>query len=255
MSPILGVVSSSYKATVNPPITGYTAWLDATQATTFTYSSSNIISQWTDASGNGYNATQATVVNQPTRVSSAINSKPAVRFDGTNDFLNWVFSGLGSHTIFMVIKLPSTITTATGTQELFVKDVTGRTNGFIAFGDVTGGITNERLSWLTVFCPSGIYYAGGDLASGNHQFNWKFNISGYAGSIRYDESTLTTPNTTGCGGFTATDYPSNYAYLGAGSGGASPFIGDIGEILIYSSALSAGDITSTEDYLSTKWGL
>ena len=256
MTPILGVLGSSYRAAAaTPPVTGYTAWMDATQATKFTYSSSNIISQWTDASGNGYNATQSTVANQPTRVTSAINGKPAVRFDGTNDFFNWVFSGLSSHTIFMVLRFPSAITTSTSTQEIFVKDVTGHTNGFIAFGDVSGSISNERVSWLTVYCPAGSYYNGGDLASGSHQFNWKFNSSGYSAAIRYDKSALSLSTVAGCGGFSSIDYPSNYAYLGAGATGAAPFIGDIGEILIYTSALSAGDITSTENYLATKWGL
>jgi len=33
------------------------------------------------------------------------------------------------------------------------------------------------------------------------------------------------------------------------------FNGTIGEILIYDSALSAGNITSTQSYLATKWGI
>jgi hypothetical protein len=35
----------------------------------------------------------------------------------------------------------------------------------------------------------------------------------------------------------------------------SPWTGHIGEILIYDSVLSAGDITLVEDYLTAKWGL
>jgi hypothetical protein len=235
-------------------VSGYAAWMDATQFDKFTYSSSNVISQWTDATGT-YNATQSTVANQPTRVTNAINGKPAVRFDGVNDFLNWNLSSLSSHTIFMVLRFPSTITAANDTQELLVRDVTGRTNGFIAFGDVSGSFSNERLTWVTVFCPAGINYSGGDFAAGSHQFTWRFNISGYAGTMKYDKSTLTTSTTPGCGGFSATDYPSNYATLGAGGGGVAPFVGDIGEIIVYTSALSDSNITSVENYLATKWGL
>lgn len=239
-------------AYVPPPVSGYAAWMDASQTDKFTYSSSNIISQWTDATGT-YNATQSTVANQPTLVTNAINGKPAVRFDGVNDFLNWNLGTLTNHTIFMVMKLPSTITTSTPAQSILLKNATGHYNGYIAFGDVTGGIANERMSWLTVYCPSGIYYSGGDFAAGAHQFNWKFSLSGYAGSIRYDKSTLSTSNVAICGGFSSVDYPSFYTTLGgSGSDGLN---GDIGEILIYTSALSAGDITSIENYLATKWGL
>jgi hypothetical protein len=45
------------------------------------------VSQWTDASGNGNNLTQATGANQPAYIASAVNGKPAVRFDGAGDFL------------------------------------------------------------------------------------------------------------------------------------------------------------------------
>jgi len=57
--PILGIIASSKKA--SPPVSGYTLWLDAADASVFTYSSGTIVSQWTDKSGNNYNFTQATL--------------------------------------------------------------------------------------------------------------------------------------------------------------------------------------------------
>ena len=50
------------------------------------------VTKWYDQSGNGYNATQATAINQPQIVSSGSvileNGKPALDFDGIDDFLN-----------------------------------------------------------------------------------------------------------------------------------------------------------------------
>jgi hypothetical protein len=237
-----------------PPISGYAAWMDATQPSKFTYSSSNIISQWTDASGNAYNATQSTVANQPTLAASAINGKPAVRFDGVNDVFSWNLGTLTNHTIFIVLRFPSAITTSTSGQFIITNNATGHYNGIIAFGAVSGSYSNERISWVTDYNPSGVYYAGADLTAASHQLNFKFDTSGYAAGIRYDKSALSLSNAGG--GFTSIDYPRFYTYLGDyGVGGGAPFVGDIGEILLYTSALSAGDITSTENYLATKWGL
>jgi hypothetical protein len=237
-----------------PPISGYAAWMDATQPSKFTYSSSNIISQWTDASGNAYNATQSTVANQPTLVASAINGKPAVRFDGVNDVFSWNLGTLTNHTIFVVLRFPSAITTSTPAQFIITTDATGHYNGIISFGATTGTVSNERITWVTNFNPSGVYYSAADLSAASHQLNFKFSTSGYASGIRYDKSALTLNNV--FSGFSSADYPQSYTYLGDyGVGGGAAFYGDIGEILLYTSALSAGDITSTEDYLATKWGL
>ncbi|MDJ1471482.1 T9SS type A sorting domain-containing protein [Xanthocytophaga flava] len=53
------------------------------------------ISSWADASGRGSNATQATTVNRPTYISnSGISSKPAVRFDGSNDLMTITSSNI-----------------------------------------------------------------------------------------------------------------------------------------------------------------
>jgi hypothetical protein len=53
------------------------------------------VTTWYDQSGNGYNATQTTAVNQPQIVSSGAvltyNSKPTIKFDGVNDFISTPF--------------------------------------------------------------------------------------------------------------------------------------------------------------------
>lgn len=65
-------------------ISGLQAWYDADDASTFTFSSGNVVSQWNDKSGNARHLTQGTVANQPTR-SGVLNGRTTVVFDGVND--------------------------------------------------------------------------------------------------------------------------------------------------------------------------
>ena len=45
------------------------------------------VSSWTDQSGNGYTASQATAANQPSYRVAVFGGQPSVRFDGSNDQL------------------------------------------------------------------------------------------------------------------------------------------------------------------------
>jgi hypothetical protein len=74
---------------------GFTALgnLDTTALTSFCGSGNGFVTTWYDQSGNGRNATQTTASSQPQIVSSGSiildNGKPAVRFDGGGDYLNY----------------------------------------------------------------------------------------------------------------------------------------------------------------------
>lgn len=66
--------------------------LDTTSLLSFVGSGNGFITTWYDQSGNANNSTQTTATSQPRIVSSGvletINSKPAISFDGTDDFMN-----------------------------------------------------------------------------------------------------------------------------------------------------------------------
>src|ERR1700748_1258223 len=53
-------------------IAGLTLWLDASDSSTLTLNGTNV-SQWNDKSGNGNNATQATMVSQPVYGAASLN--------------------------------------------------------------------------------------------------------------------------------------------------------------------------------------
>lgn len=61
----------------------YSAWYDASDAATVTADGSNLVSQWSDKSGNGHDAVQATASLKP-RYSSVANG---IKFDGSDDKL------------------------------------------------------------------------------------------------------------------------------------------------------------------------
>jgi hypothetical protein len=59
-------------------------WLDANSGVT---TSGTSVTAWNDRSGNGNNATPNAAANQPTLTAPAVNTLPALTFDGTNDEL------------------------------------------------------------------------------------------------------------------------------------------------------------------------
>jgi hypothetical protein len=79
--------------------------LDTTALNTFCSGTNGFVTTWYDQSGNGYNATQTTSLNQPQIVSSGsillLNSKPCINFNGTTNLLDLpsglanVFQGQG----------------------------------------------------------------------------------------------------------------------------------------------------------------
>ena len=64
------------------------------------------VASWPDASGIGNDAAQGTGANQPVLRLNGIGGKPAVEFDGTNDFLTGAISITGNYqlTAFMVMR-------------------------------------------------------------------------------------------------------------------------------------------------------
>jgi hypothetical protein len=66
--------------------------LDTSALTSFCSGTDGFVTTWYDQSGNGLNQTQTTAINQPQIVSAGSvllqGSKPTLKFDGINDFMN-----------------------------------------------------------------------------------------------------------------------------------------------------------------------
>lgn len=97
--------------------------LNTAAITTFCAGTTCTVATWYDQSGNGNNATQLTAANQPTIYTGgavvAFNNRPAIDFDGSNDFFNTppldVFSGsFIPNTSFAVFRREATSTNFLG---------------------------------------------------------------------------------------------------------------------------------------------
>lgn len=96
-------------------IANLAAWYDASVATSITIQTG--VQQWSDLSGNGRHLVQNITNNQPAYTTGAINGKPVVDFDGTNDSLRTAGFTLNQpFTYFMVFKVDSS--TISGTPRL-----------------------------------------------------------------------------------------------------------------------------------------
>lgn len=253
-------------AVVNPPVSGYKLWLDASDTATIT-SSAGKVSQWTDKSANAYAFTQATSTDQPTTGTRTINSKNVLDFDGTTDYLystaaisTWKFLHSTASTIFIVGNMDVT----NNGGESFISTQAGSTSriGFYTYQDNgimsaradrgVAGATTYNSTYALSYGTSNYYLTyKSDPTNGTAADRIKISQNG--GTYYGTNPSTNTPSTSdsensltiGC----LLDLFGGVRYPGGWHNGT------IAEILIYDSALSAGDITSTQSYLATKWGI
>jgi hypothetical protein len=204
-------------------------------------------SVWTDISGNGRNAVQATGANQPSIVTNVINGRQVRRFDGTTTRLIPPDFNLDNSTIFSVV-IPNSPTPSTA-------------GAIFAIGANTG-YSRDILCFIS-----------------NASFITYFNISRSDGTT-FPTSSISTTNLTAqitTGKFTGTNLVTyvnngtrnNVATTISGSTQNKPAIGvnpengtfqyyyrgDIAELIVYPSSLSDANCLRVEKYLSNKYNI
>jgi len=195
---------------------------------------------WNDQSGNGNNAYQNTVVNQPAYVQNSMNGLPVIRFNGSNStMLLPTSSSLGiqdnPYEIFIVAKSSSgnvQFLIAGGANEQFEYHLNG------AAGARFIPLTSKYLDIGTA-----TNYTNGQT----HVFSARASSSG--GAVRID----------GIDGGTSSDniLSSNSAnlLLGVRSDGTYYLNGDLAEVIIYNTNLSAPDRSAVEHYLAERYNM
>ena len=199
-------------------------WLDASDTATITASSGSV-SQWDDKSGNGRNVTQGTAAAQPTTGTRTLNGLNVVDFDG-NDFLSRAtFVTTSTFFIFLVVDLDVT----TGDRWIIATSAEN-----VIFGI---GANQYRL-----IQGSNLY--GGSPDTNPHVLRATFAATD---TVRVDGVQVASGNagTATMGSF----------LLGGKSAVTAPINGAIAEVIIVDGTLTAQQITDTETYLATKWGL
>lgn len=211
-------------------------WLDADDSSTISIGVG--VAQWDDKSGQGNHLVQAVTTEQPTILSSAINGRDAISFDGINDSLR-VSSFTGGNqpqptTVFLVYT-PDSDSSAIQT-----------------YFDGGSGVTGER-NLLRQQTPSGAYsmYAGSFV-----QFIETMPSSFIANTVVFDEANSEyfingVSKTTGNIGTRTL----NGVVLGADYVGNFPAETDIAMVLVYDGALTSDQLDDVHDYIETEFDL
>jgi len=208
----------------------------------------NLVSAWTDESGNSNNATQTTAGLQPTFVSNAMNAKPVLHFDGQGRLLG----------------LPNFLSNATAAEGFIVtraaSEFPANGGGVWSFGwNVPNGCGNSTLypndqgQILDDFSSANVYHSG-IISSARldepHVYNAVSSSSEWTSRINNNVQVTKTNNTVafspgpaiGASGWQPF-YDRNY------------FTGDIAEVLVFDHALTQTERDAVFSYLHDKYGL
>jgi hypothetical protein len=216
-------------------IAGLALWLRAdlgvyqdTGLTTPAVADGDPVGGWQDQSGTGNHALQATAGKRPLLKLAIQNGQPVLRFDATNDFLQatLVSTLTQPYTGFLVCK-----TTNVGRGDAFY-------DGPAAVNNL---VDSDGLHYRLI---SGGSITGPAMDTAFHVCTTLWN--GAASALRIDGA-----ETDGNPG------APNLSKLTLGIRGdlsSNPLGGDIGEVLFYTGALSAGNMALVEAYLKARWG-
>ncbi len=251
----LSMCGISDAAVVSPPHLGNLGlWLDASdldgdgleEGILESGINSGVVTNWMDKSGEGNHAHQSVVASRPVYVAASGNGRPALGFDGVDDFLDIDFTA-NPHTIFIVSRDGTQLGTWRGMFNLCYGGASATTDRnkrqpFLAIRSTT----DTRLS---------VSYIGSDGV------NATFNMTG---SSSWNVLTVIKPS-----GLTpVTAYRNGQQagqtvainqepldgtdWIGKGPG---PWNGEISEIIVYRKALTESEMNIVGYYLEQKYGL
>lgn len=214
-------------------VSGLHVWLDAADSTTLTVPNGKV-EEWRDKSGNGNKVNQSTEANRPNSGVKYKNGYNTIDFDAnTSDYL-----------------ISSSPWTTPLTQPITVF-IVSNTNSLNSTRYVFAGLNAGEAVFFKDSSNKYTMNAGASLADSSAidtAFHcWTLEFNGASSDLSKDGTSVATGNA-GANGLTG-------MALGSSRLGTLFHDGSIGEVLIYDGALSAGDITSIETYLSDKWGL
>jgi hypothetical protein len=240
MAEIITYVQS--KSSAPPPfsptdIAGLQLWLKADAGVTLNGST---VSAWADQSGNWNDATQATASYQPTFVANALNGKPVLRFEGSNDFLNGILIESSTKiAIFCVAK----VTSYDNFDRIYALKENGKNdwNSGPLITLYSGSSLYNYEGYYDLLAASGIITS---FVTYEYVDNGSNIITSYINGniIQWTSKSLT--------------YKSDEYYVGAGNDDIVRYFfnGDFAEIIIYyGNELSDAQRQQVEQYLQTKY--
>lgn len=209
-------------------------WLSADKITNL--ADGDPVSSWPDSSGDGNNAVQATAEYQPIYKTGILNSKPVVRFDGTDDYMTCAafMSGTTAATLFVVATIDS--------DDTYALIGTADNDGYYRYaGDGCGYMGAFRTARIAQY-PSGMPSSGANIfALRSSTTEYLMRVNGVSKGVQAGSYSAGTKFEIG----TQTDTAALTKYL----------LGDIAEILVYSGSLTDIEVSTVETYLANKYGI
>jgi hypothetical protein len=219
------------------PRTGLTLWLRADNS--ITYNGSNQVSQWTDVSGSQNNATQSVTANEPIFTANAINSLPAVTFNGSSAYLqlNQLLTDFSPGASVLAVIKPTAVSANATILDL--------ENCASPGTNLSLKEPSTNAAALNIF-----------------NSNWNSTVNStnavVVGSFQILEGIFPPPT---AANYTNTIPNSNTAlaagnnYIGRATAGSNYFNGLLAELYVYNAPLSSANRTALEGYLSTKYNI
>ena len=227
-------------------ITGLQLWLDASDGSTLFDATSGGslvaadggVARWEDKSGNARHATQSTSASRPLRKTAIQGGKDILRFDGSNDFLQYSVP-LGSSLTFFAVATPS----STSVAYMIGSTSQNGAPSFLSRWTIDGSVRdwhwyNSDLSKVIATSAPGFSVIAVTHADGGSMFSY---VNGVEASTNNAVSNVNGRTMATIG--SANTVPQN------------PYGGDIAEFLIYDSVLSSDDRASVTNYLLAKWSI
>jgi len=132
----------------------------------FSVTGNAAVRKWYDQSGSVNDVSQATAAVQPYLTLNIVNGQPVARFDGTNDFLTGNCTNGQARTVYMVVKMRSSVTNGRAWNDSLnnnasVFDTGGSTYRYYATANGTDPVGGTSTNWNLVVLK---YSAGNTCA-------------------------------------------------------------------------------------------
>lgn len=234
---------------------GCLLWLDASDSASVIRDGSNVVSQWSDKSGNANHATEANPTNRPTYGATAFGGLPGIDWGNGSvaaRALTTPSISYGVFTVFVVVRGDAS------SNYVYVHESDSGSNREYIHGDPNpninirrGGVQSMRAVVLPYTTTTGVLNRDGVRRiitrryGGTHATN----------TVRVD---LATPQTNVISGQffdPGTGASNGPIYLGNRQAYDNPLRGVLAEFIVFNRYLSDGDVALVEQYLSRKWAI
>jgi hypothetical protein len=227
----------------SPPTGNLMLWL---KADAVTGSGPMGLSSWNDSSGNNNNAYQGITSDRPLWIPNALNGRPAVNFDGVSDFL-FLPSGFNNFSTGMSTFIVARPSAARRYARFYEVGAPQGQNRIVFYRQSGPGDSGTGFSYA-----AGVATTSADNVLALNQ--WQTlevlhaadrSVALLKDGIRQGISILDLPQNVN----RSSNLIGKTAY-----GDEDLYQGDIAEILLYNTALSASQLSSVENYLAAKYG-